>query len=583
MNKLRRYSLLELCFIIAIAIAIILRIVNLGSREFWYDEVLSLLLSTGQKKLYNHPTDVPLVLANYKPLLSLPVEKSFGDLLQILEKLIKGLVAEPHPPLFFLGQHLWLRLFGNSVAAMRSLPAIYSVGTIFCSYGLGRKLLGYRGGLLFAALLGLNPFFLFHSLNVRMYCGLVFWSVLSAWATIELVENRNQKLVSSDNKQQLLRQNIIWSIVLVLSVTAGFLTFYYFFFWLASLGILVILLDIKEAISLKKKSQLENTTETTNKNLLTLILKSKRWQQQSLLLSSSVIIAIPWLLWGTKQQLNNADLERFQAGSNLLETSWKHLEGILSTLGINLLIGDWANILPPTIINLAGVIAIILIVASTTFLWRKQHLTLLLTVASLSLLPLCLIVAIDVISGKFTVGFGFGRSLIMILPGCLLLFVAAIVKMKPQWQTYTAIALLICYLSTSVADFSLRSRQMFHNLANLIQQQPNTPTLLIMNSTAWGHVLRLAYYLPETAPIELLAQPSAKLNNALIKTLQNNSQNYQRLIWLNSDRPVWGKTITEADKQALQKTIAQQYQLETETRLTGTWELDNFDVGVYHQ
>jgi uncharacterized membrane protein len=123
---------------------------------------------------------------------------------------------------------------------------------------------------------------------------------------------------------------------------------------------------------------------------------------------------------------------------------------------------------------------------------------------------------------------------------------------------------------------------MFHNLAALIQQQPNTPTLIIMNSTAWGHVLRLAYYLPETKSIELLAQPSARLNNALTKTLQNNAQSYQRLIWLNSDRPVWGKPITEADKQTLQTTISQKYQLESETRLTGTWELDNFDVRVYH-
>jgi uncharacterized membrane protein len=255
MNKLNKYSLLELCCIIGIAIAIILRIVNLGSREFWYDEVLSLLLCTGQKKLYTHPTDIPLVLANYKPLLSLPVEKSFGDFLQTLEKLIKGLVAEPHPPLFYLGQHLWLRLFGNSVAAMRSLPAIYSIGTIFCAYGLGRKLLGYRGGLLLAALLGLNPFFLFHSLNVRMYCGLVFWSVLSSWATIELIKNHEQKSLLSNSKQKLLRQNIIWSIALVLAVTAGFLTFYYFLFLLASLGILVILLDWKKAIGLKQKAR----------------------------------------------------------------------------------------------------------------------------------------------------------------------------------------------------------------------------------------------------------------------------------------------------------------------------------------
>ncbi len=48
------------------------------------------------------------------------------------------------------------------------------------AYGLGRVVLGHRGGLLLAALLGINPFYLFHSLNLRMYAPLVLWATLSA-------------------------------------------------------------------------------------------------------------------------------------------------------------------------------------------------------------------------------------------------------------------------------------------------------------------------------------------------------------------------------------------------------------------
>ena len=570
MVQLKKNFSLELCLIIAIAIAVILRIINLDSREFWYDEVLSLLLSTGQKKFYSHPTDTPLILADYKSLLSLPIENGMGDIVKTSEKLLKGLVAEPHPPLFYIGQHIWLRLFGNSVATMRSLPALYSIGTIFCAYGMGRKLLSYRGGLLFAAALGLNPFFLFHSLNVRMYSSLVFWTVLSGWATVELVFhtiiNRSNNHVSS----KLFTKNIVWSIVLVFSVTAGLMTFYYFCFWIASLELFVLLLDITEA----KKH---------NNNISSVLLKSRRWQQQSLLLILGVIITIPWLLWGTRQQFNNADLERFKAGSNFLVTIWQHLEGILSTLGINLIIGDWASILSPTIINFSGAIAIAVLTVAIVDLWRKQHYKVLLTVVSFSLLPLLLMVIIDVVTGKFTVGFGFGRSLIFILPGCILLLVSAICQLKPRWQTIGAIALLLCYLSTSVADFSFRSRNMFHNLADIIERQPSTPTLIVMNSRAWGHVLRLAYYVPDTSPIELLAQPSNKLNTALENTLKTQSQEYERVILLKSDRPVWGSTTTEAQQQALQKTITQQFELETETRLIGTWELDNFDVFIYQK
>ena len=584
MSKLEKYSLLELCLIITIAIAVILRIINLGSREFWYDEVLSLLLSTGQKKLYTHPSDVPVILANYKPLLSLPLENSWANLLQTFEKLLKGLVAEPHPPLFFIGQHFWLRLFGNSVTAMRSLPVIYSIGTIFCSYSLGRKLLGYRGGLLLAATLGLNPFFFFHSLNVRMYCSLVFWTVLSGWATIELVSLRRKtigiennednfsQLEQSQPRQKVVRHKIIWSLVLVFSATAGLMTFYYFCFWIASLVICVLLLDFIQA---------QESPTNPLKNLLNTLIKSKRWQQQSLLLSGSVIITIPWLLWGTRQQLNNADLGRFKAGSNLLETAGKHLEGILTTLGINLFTGDWASILSPTIINLAGIIAIALMIASIIYLWRNQSYQLLSIAISFSLVPLFLMVAVDVISGKFTVGFGFGRSLIFILPGCLLLLVTAISKMKPKWQTYTAIALLVCYLSTTVTDYALRQRSMFHDLAAIIDQQPQTPTLIVMNSSAWGHVLRLAYYLPEESPIELLARPSSKLNTALVKTLTTHPNSYERLIWLDSDRPVWGSAATAAEKKVVQKTLTQKFQLVAETKLIGTWKLEVIELRVY--
>ena len=44
---------INIILLAAIASAVLLRVINLGSREFWYDEVLSLLLSTGQKAQYS--------------------------------------------------------------------------------------------------------------------------------------------------------------------------------------------------------------------------------------------------------------------------------------------------------------------------------------------------------------------------------------------------------------------------------------------------------------------------------------------------------------------------------------------------
>jgi uncharacterized membrane protein len=542
MLKLGKYSYLEIILLGAIALAVFLRIVNLGSRELWYDEILSLLLSTGQKKLYEHPGATPVLLSDYQSLLSLPLENNLGDIGRTIEQFLKGLVAEPHPPLFYIGQHLWLRLFGNSVVALRSLPVLYSLGAIACGYGLGKKLLGYRGGLLLAALLGLNPFYLFHSLNVRMYCPLVFWTILSGWAILELIN------FPSPAKRPV-RHEVFWSLILIASIAAGFMTFYYFIFWVASLGILVLLQD------------------------------AKHWLKQAIRMAASLIITTPWLWWGTRQQMNNADLGRFATSSSLLTTVGLHLQGLLNSLGANLIIGDWANALPPWSLIVAGLGAIAILVSCIYSLWQVGRHQILLITLCFSIVPLLIVIGIDVFTGKFTVGFGLGRSIIFILPGCMALIAAAITTKLSKWQAILASLILIVYLNINLADFLGRSRWMFHEIADIIDRESVKPTLIVMNSNAWGHVMRLVYYLPQS-PTQLLAQSSSKLAAILEAVLASPSQ-YQNILWLDSDRPVWGRPSTTAEIQAIDSVLSSQFKLVRQQKLRGTWELDNFTARLY--
>ena len=542
MSKILKYISWEWLLLGAIALAVILRVINLGSRELWYDEVLSLLLSTGQKSLYSTPKDVPVAISNYQSLFSIPLENNISDIVNTGEKLLKGLVAEPHPPLFYLGQHLWLRLFGNSEAAMRSLPTLYSIGAIGCAYGIGRYLLGHRGGLLFAAILGLNPFYLFHSLNVRMYSPLVFWTVLSSWAVLE-----------TSRKEKKPKQLWFWSLILIFAVAAGFMTFYYFLFFVASLGVLVLLWD------------------------------RQNWWQHAIRLSIGVLIPVPWLLWGTRQQLNNADLGRFAAGSNWLETISNHIQGMIDTLTPQLIWGDWVAIMPPFVIILSGIVAIAGLIAISIHLWQQNHRQLLFVALCFGIVPFLMMVMVDVVSGKFTVGFGWGRSLIFILPGCLLLLTIWSEKAAGQWKAITALTLLLFYLTVNITDFSWRSRWMFHRIADIIEQETAEPTLVAMNSNAWGHVLRLAYYLPSESSVMLLAQNSAKLADALDRTLTTPSPPYQYILWLDSDRPVWGSPATEMEKKQVEQTLVPQFKLIEKERLVGTWELDNFTASLYQR
>ncbi|MEQ9359409.1 glycosyltransferase family 39 protein [Coleofasciculus chthonoplastes] len=544
----------------AIAIAVLLRLLNLSSREFWYDEVLSLLLSTGQKGYYSTPKELPVTLADYTPLLSLPVENGIGAIPATLKKLLQGLAAEPHPPLFFLGQHLWLRLFGNGVAATRSLGVLLSIGAIGSAYGLGRRVLGHYGGLLLAALLGTNAYYLFHSLNVRMYGPLLLWVILSAWAALELIDPQKQRFPDKRHKEgqhSSLYIQLLWNLVFIGSITAGFLTFYYFAFFIVALAILVLWLD------------------------------RQHWWQHGLRFMAGIILMIPWVLWGTRQQLRNADLERFGGTQTWMETVGRHLEGVTQTLGIHLVLGDWVTSLPLVSATIAGVGAIALLIFCSIRLWRQHHYRVLGVALLLGIFPLLLALMVDIVKGQFTVGFGWGRSMIFILPGCLLLIAAWIERTMGKWRPLAAAIVLGFYLIISIGDFTVRDRRMFHQIADIIAQEPTTPTLIAMNSQAWGHVLRLAYYIPPDLPVTLLAQSPAKLAPVLEQTLTNQTDNFSRVLWLDSGDPVWSEPETEAEKlkfkQNIQTALMPQYKLVKTQNLLGTMDIDQFTVHIYQQ
>jgi uncharacterized membrane protein len=548
MRKLHFFSFWSFNFflLLAIAIAVLLRVMQLGNREFWYDEVLSLLLATGNKVFYRSPGNLPVALSDYHALLALPTENNFADVLLTVSRVLKGLVAEPHPPLFFLEQHLWLRLWGNSEAAMRSLVMLFSLGAIGCSYGLGRRLLGYRGGLLLAALLGLNPFYLFHSLNLRMYGSLVFWVVLTGWAWIELIFASN-----SDRSSFTQRNDRRWWTVLIAGTACGLLTFYYFAIWILALAIGVLLWD------------------------------RRQWWRYAIAFLTAIGINLPWFLWGTRQQMNNADLDRFSQPGNFFMALVQHLQEAIDTLGVQLILGDWASVSPGWLVSLAGMGAIAGLACAIWVLWSKQQESILGISLLFGLSPLLVMLLVDMLKGQYTLGFGFGRSAIFILPGCLLLLAAALIQLKPTVQTAITTCLIVFYLGVNLADTGLRSREMFSQVASSIPSNLSDSTLIVINSPAWGHTLRIAYYLPPSANVQLLAGKSPQLPELLQKVLFSNP--YNLVLWLDSARPVWGKPSTGTEKKKIQQTLSREHTLERQQFLRGTWDLDNFTFGRYRK
>ncbi|GAB4301789.1 MAG: hypothetical protein Fur0025_42220 [Oscillatoriaceae cyanobacterium] len=549
-------------FLLAIALGVFLRCLNLASREFWYDEVLSLLLSSGQKIAYYTPGETPVTLADFHRLLSLPPEANFFDSVRTIVNLLRGLAGgEPHPPLFYLTQHLWLRLFGNGEAAQRSIGVLLSGGAIVSAYGLGKNLLGHRGGLLLAALFATNPFYLFHSLNLRMYGPVVLWTTLSAWALLEIIktvgdwsfvigQGTNDKGQVTKDKGQ-----IIWTVVLIFAVACGCMTLYLFAFWLIALAAVVLFLD-----------------------------RRRSWQH-GLRMGAGVVLAIPWGVWGTRQQLRNADFGRFNAPDGVMAAMLKHLQDAANTLGIQLLWGDWITSLPGVAATVAGAGAIGLLIAASINIWRQGEKRLLTLALLLGIFPLLLALTIDIASGKYTVGFGWGRSAIYILPGCLLLICVCLHKTPHSWQQPVAVLLLLLYLGISAGDFSFRQRQIFHQISATVAAAPNTPTLIALNSKAWGHIMRLAYYIPPEMPVKLLSAEAKNLPSGLAKVLTESPQEatptYQRVIWLDSANPLWSAPTTSEEKSEIETVLSSRFQLQNRQNLSGTMNLDEFTVSVY--
>ena len=84
-----------------------------------------------------------------------------------------GSKATPHPPLFFLVLHLWMRL-GRSEFFLRLLPSIFGAAFLWSVYRWSIRLFGRAAGLVTLLLAAISPALLQLSTEVRGYSLLLF-------------------------------------------------------------------------------------------------------------------------------------------------------------------------------------------------------------------------------------------------------------------------------------------------------------------------------------------------------------------------------------------------------------------------
>jgi mannosyltransferase len=137
-------------FLLILAVGLLLRVVALSKESLWVDEVASWYFASD---------------------------------------LHRALTAErTNPPLYYTMLYFWMRWFGTSEAAMRSLSVVPSMLSIGLIYSLGKKLLSRRIALIAALYMCVSSFHIFYAQEARAFATLTCFLLihtLALWYALE--------------------------------------------------------------------------------------------------------------------------------------------------------------------------------------------------------------------------------------------------------------------------------------------------------------------------------------------------------------------------------------------------------------
>jgi mannosyltransferase len=136
----------RLALIAFVAVAAALRFTRIGHQSFWLDE--------------SYTVDL--------------VQRPFGHMLS-------GVASdESTPPLYYVLAWLWAKVFGHGEAGLRSLSAVFGTLAVPVAWRAAREWFDApRAGLIAAALVAFNPFFVWYSQEARSYALLVLMAAFT--------------------------------------------------------------------------------------------------------------------------------------------------------------------------------------------------------------------------------------------------------------------------------------------------------------------------------------------------------------------------------------------------------------------
>ena len=195
----QHYSIL----IVIIILGAILRFANLDLKDLGIDEILTAIFSLG-KSYQNIPKEIVFTPADLRNIFTLNSQTTCAEIANTLVK------ESTHPPLFFCAIHQWLKWLDfldlDMVWKLRSLPAIFGIGSIALVYYLNRIAFSPIAGLMGAAIIAFSPFGVYLSQEARHYTLPILLITVSLICLIKI--QRSLKL----NKSETIYFWLIWII-----------------------------------------------------------------------------------------------------------------------------------------------------------------------------------------------------------------------------------------------------------------------------------------------------------------------------------------------------------------------------------
>ncbi len=140
-----------------------------------------------------------------------------------LATITRDAARDIHPPLYYYLLHLWVRLWGQSEIALRSLSALAGTLLVFATFLLGRELFPRRVACVAALLAAVSPFQVYYSQEARMYVLVALWSALAMLCFVRWLRSWTERAESA-------RGRVIPSAVLYVCFTTAALYTHYFAF-----------------------------------------------------------------------------------------------------------------------------------------------------------------------------------------------------------------------------------------------------------------------------------------------------------------------------------------------------------------